>query len=106
MKCFSTCQPWATLIAVGAKSIETRSWQTSHRGLVGIHASSNFTPAARYLCSQEPFRSVLAGAGYDDWCKLPTGVIVGTAHIVGVRHVGELTITSLEGDFGDFRPGQ
>jgi len=32
MKALSLWQPYATLIAVGAKTIETRSWPTSYRG--------------------------------------------------------------------------
>lgn len=31
-------QPWAWLIVNGYKDIENRSWRTSHRGLVAIHA--------------------------------------------------------------------
>lgn len=32
-------QPWATLIAHGEKRFETRSWHTTHRGLLAIHAA-------------------------------------------------------------------
>lgn len=32
-------QPWATLIAIGAKRVETRSWFTSYRGPLAIHAA-------------------------------------------------------------------
>jgi len=32
MKCLSIIQPYATLIAIGAKRIETRSWSTPYRG--------------------------------------------------------------------------
>lgn len=38
-------QPWATLMAIGAKSIETRSWSTPYRGLLAIHASSRWSMA-------------------------------------------------------------
>jgi hypothetical protein len=34
MKALTLHQPWATLVALGAKQIETRSWPTRHRGLV------------------------------------------------------------------------
>ena len=40
MKCLSLMQPWASLIAVGAKTIETRSWKTNYRGELYIHASA------------------------------------------------------------------
>lgn len=38
MKCLSVWQPWAELIVRGIKDVENRSWATSHRGPVLIHA--------------------------------------------------------------------
>lgn len=40
MKVLSIIEPWATLIKSGKKFIETRSWKTSYRGELYIHASS------------------------------------------------------------------
>lgn len=37
----SLWQPWASLIAKGAKTIETRSWSTNYRGKLAIHAGKN-----------------------------------------------------------------
>lgn len=34
-------QPWAQLVALGVKTIETRSWSTSYRGPLAIHAGKN-----------------------------------------------------------------
>lgn len=39
MKAISLWQPWATLIAIGAKQYETRSWSTDYRGPLVIHAA-------------------------------------------------------------------
>lgn len=39
IKAFSLWQPWASLIAVGAKKYETRSWATSYRGPLLICAA-------------------------------------------------------------------
>jgi len=39
MKTISLWQPWASLIATGAKKIETRSWPTNYRGPLAIHAA-------------------------------------------------------------------
>lgn len=36
----SLWEPWATLMAIGAKTIETRSWSTSYRGPLLICASA------------------------------------------------------------------
>lgn len=38
MKALTIRQPWASLIAAGVKTIETRSWSTKHRGPLAIHA--------------------------------------------------------------------
>lgn len=38
MKVITLIQPWATLIALGEKQIETRSWSTKYRGEIAIHA--------------------------------------------------------------------
>ncbi|MCK4601047.1 MAG: ASCH domain-containing protein [Phycisphaerae bacterium] len=68
MKALSFHQPWATLIAIGAKRIETRSWRTNYRGLLAIHAGRRWTRQQQALAyHQEPFRTVLAEAG-----KIPT----------------------------------
>ena len=42
MKAISVKQPWAWLIIRGWKPIENRTWQTSYRGELYIHASKGF----------------------------------------------------------------
>lgn len=59
MKGLTLTQPWATLVAIGAKRVETRSWSTNYRGPIAIHAAKGFPPEARALCDEEPFRSCL-----------------------------------------------
>ena len=46
MKVLSLTEPYATLIINGIKTIETRSWKTSYRGKLYIHASSTKIPKA------------------------------------------------------------
>lgn len=41
MKALTIRQPWAQLIASGAKDIENRTWSTNYRGLIVIHASAS-----------------------------------------------------------------
>jgi len=36
----SVRQPWAGLIVSGVKDVENRTWRTSHRGRVLVHASA------------------------------------------------------------------
>jgi hypothetical protein len=40
MKALTLFQPWASLVALGIKKIETRHWSTAHRGPLAIHAGS------------------------------------------------------------------
>ncbi len=42
-KALSIRQPWAWLIANGYKDIENRSWNTTYRGEIFIHASKAMT---------------------------------------------------------------
>lgn len=44
MKVLSLTEPYATLIKNGIKTIETRSWKTSYRGKLYIHAISTKIP--------------------------------------------------------------
>ena len=41
MRLLSLHEPWATLMALKAKRIETRDWTTSYRGPLAIHASKH-----------------------------------------------------------------
>jgi activating signal cointegrator 1 len=61
MKALSLTQPWATLVAIGAKCIETRTWHTFYTGTVAIHASKGFPRDARVRCGQPPFIEHLGG---------------------------------------------
>ncbi len=95
MKALSLTQPWASLVAIGAKNIETRSWSTGYRGWLAIHASKAFPGGARALCFEEPFYSALHKAGLADITvpgllgveRLPQGAIVA---VVNLHHVGEI----------------
>ena len=44
MKVLSLTEPYATLIKLGKKKIETRSFKTNYRGELYIHASSTKIP--------------------------------------------------------------
>lgn len=84
MKALTLTQPWATLVAIGAKSIETRSWKTNYRGPLAIHAGKGLggMKADEFvrLCSSEPFRSALGSEGD----LLARGVIVATCELLEV----------------------
>jgi hypothetical protein len=42
VKALTLTEPYATLVLYGWKRYETRSWQTSHRGPLAIHAASTY----------------------------------------------------------------
>lgn len=46
MKALTVKQPWAGLIIAGGKDIENRTWRTSYRGRVLIHAAKTPVPYA------------------------------------------------------------
>ncbi|MDE2685986.1 MAG: ASCH domain-containing protein [Chloroflexota bacterium] len=39
IRALSLRQPWASMVADGRKTIETRTWRTNYRGPLAIHAS-------------------------------------------------------------------
>lgn len=87
IKALTLTQPWATLVAIGVKKIETRSWSTTYRGLLAIHAAQNLTPVGGKgglyeLCMSEPFYRVLDLAEYKTSEDLPRGAIVAIARLV------------------------
>lgn len=51
IKALSLWQPWASLIAIGAKKIETRGWSTKYRGPLVICSAKR--PASRYDVDHE-----------------------------------------------------
>jgi hypothetical protein len=68
-------QPWAWLIVNGYKDIENRSWSTTYRGLLLIHASS-----------KKPSADLLSDVKRDFRIKIPEryelGGIAGIAELV------------------------
>lgn len=117
VRCLTLYQPWATLIALRAKTIETRSWRTWYRGDLLIHAARSFPKSARELCAQEPFAKVLAQGGYCDTVSgkvdpagLPLGAIVAKCKLKHCVRVGtpgvELPPPEPERLFGDYTSGR
>lgn len=84
MKALSLVQPWATLVAIGAKRIETRSWSTSYRGPIAIHASKSFPGDVQCLVREMPYRKYLEQAGFGQPWQLPRGQVIATCRLVDV----------------------
>lgn len=106
MKTLSLWQPWATLIAIGAKRFETRSWNTKHRGLLAIHAAKKWDGLLKEYCEMEPFRSALH---IDEQAvALPLGAIVAVVKVVDVHRVEGIrnSLRPSEKAFGNYADGR
>jgi hypothetical protein len=107
MKVLSLLQPWATLVVTGHKKIETRSWQTSHRGLLLIHASLG--KKGSILANESPFKKYIS-----DFNMLPFGAIIGSVILDEILPVEQLyfsdhmleELTLEEKAFGDYSKGR
>jgi hypothetical protein len=107
MKALTLTQPWATLVAVGAVTHETRSWQTKYRGPLAIHAAKGFPKWAREICSTQPFRRLLAQHGYRDPTGLPVGVVLGTVELVDCLAVTKANLPpEPDRSVGEYGPGR
>ncbi|MDB5056154.1 MAG: hypothetical protein JWM44_4204 [Bacilli bacterium] len=115
MKVISIKQPWATLIAIGEKQFETRSWATKYRGELAIHASKKIDKGAIY--NTLPIIQALSEHGIDKFDQLPTGVIIAKCNLVDcLKSLDTWTdgyilekhtfIYSPEYEFGDYTPGR
>lgn len=107
MKALSLLQPWATLIAIGAKRIETRSWSTNYRGPLAIHAGKAFPAATRAMSLQAPFVEELLVGGVYGTRDLPLGAIVAVCTLADCEPIGgKYLVGEPERSFGDFSPGR
>jgi hypothetical protein len=77
MKTISLLQPWASLVVLGKKKIETRSWDTKYRGPLLIQASKKMDSFQKGLVKQEPFYSALKNEE-----ELPRGCIIGKVELL------------------------
>lgn len=113
MKAISIKQPWATLIALGEKEFETRSWQTKYRGRIAIHASKQIDKEACIA-----FATALKKYGITSIKELPTGVMLATVNLVDCHKVIQdeygtkakmhngLIISGNEYDYGNYDEGR
>lgn len=135
MKAITILQPWASLIACGAKQIETRCWKTNYRGPIAIHAGKSCKPFHMNIAFQEPFYSalkyqpghmldqgpdgsnkrirypqpgsVIAIAELTDCVKVITKTTeIRTGKIIEAKLEDGQIITGDECEFGDYEPGR
>ncbi|MFL0198307.1 ASCH domain-containing protein [Clostridium sp. WILCCON 0269] len=114
MKVLTIRQPWASLITLGEKKIETRSWRTNYRGELFIHAGKSVDKEA---CNEYFIKGALQKHGYTT-SNFPTGVIIAKVDLVdciaidlgtdpGLRKAKLKDGNVIQGDeysFGDYTP--
>ncbi len=106
-RAISLTQPWATLMAIGAKGVETRSWKTVYRGWIAIHAAKAFPLHCKTLCRTQPFASSLAKAGIEDLNSIPLGCVIAVVSLVKCLPAEMLTdLPWVERAFGDYSSGR
>jgi hypothetical protein len=120
MKAISLWQPWASLIATGAKTFETRGWPTTYRGPLAIHAARRDTTDIRALMHNWQFQGGLAplmGKPVDyetkewygvTWEMLPKGAILCIVNVLDCIATQGLKNGDYykERYFGDYTPGR
>lgn len=108
MKAISLWNPWATLVATGAKRNETRSWPTRHRGLLLIHATKNKDHDSIALCFEEPFLTALMEAGIEKPGDMPFGAIIAVCTLADCVRVETISdrVSETERAFGDYSDGR
>jgi hypothetical protein len=111
MKALTLWQPWATLVIIGAKTLETRSWATSYRGPLAIHAALAFPRERRELTRASVYMMTClretTGLKFDDEVldALPLGCVLGTVDLTDCISTNKaFYLTDQERAFGDYSP--
>ena len=101
MRIITLWQPWASLIAHGLKEYETRSWSTSYRGSLLIHAAKR--PVDKYELL--PIRCGVGGGGVtlsqiDELNslldqELPLGCVVAAVNLADCSQMGHCPIKDI-----------
>lgn len=116
MKALPLWQPWASLIACGAKRVETRDYPPGRIGLragqrIAIHATKttsdpNTGEKLLDFCEREPFCQFVSRDG------IPLGALVATATLARASEMTAESIAALEQcnpverAFGSYQPGR
>ena len=78
IKALTVRQPWAMLIAHGLTSFGARTWRTSHRGWLAIHAGQTLDRAA---CEDPDLLPYLIWSGVTSLDRIPLGAVVCVVHL-------------------------
>lgn len=125
----SLWQPWASAVALGLKTFETRSWaaecpvgtrlaihaarrDVGEKGAAGQQTRGWWLEHVKRAQNEraQTARAVFEAAGIFDWCDLPLGAVVCTAELVAVHRTEDLVekigVSALECVWGNYAPGR
>lgn len=106
MEAITVLEPWASLIACGAKKIETRSWATKYRGKIAIHAGMQWDKEQKELIEKQPYCSSLLRVANPDGCGSFFGRLKNKETLGRVIAVAELrTVLKATAGIFDIRTG-
>ena len=122
MKALTLWQPFAQLVAIGAKKIETRSWATKYRGPIAIHAAKNRGYEKNRFGKLSALRSAINEFCITPLGKIPYGSVIAIADLVDCVEVESamrgiyydriailkpgIVVRGNELAFGDYTPGR
>jgi hypothetical protein len=117
MKAITLHQPWASLVACGRKTVETRSWQVHYRGPLAIHAALRSVAAPAFdLDAELPRQAVIATCDLVDvvpivmdiWGDHEMDAVGATEVAVWYRRAGSNGVAMMPDhpEYGDYTPGR
>jgi len=87
MKALSLLQPWASLVIMGLKTVETRNWATAYRGPLLIHAGKS--KAGQVVSAVPSINKYIP-----HFNALPFGQIIGKVFLDDIIRVEEFVISN------------
>jgi len=113
IKALTLWQPWASLMALGHKTVETRSWKANHLGLLAIHAAKR--PMG--YNERELLGSISCGKGaIRPTGDIPYGAVVCIVNVTGYMPTEKFSPNNIcfvidgfspyEQHLGDYSPGR
>ena len=104
MKAITLIQPWASLISIGEKTIETRSWSTKYRGPLAIHAGKKIDKTAFTI----PIYKEIFDMYGININNIPTSSIIAICDITDCIPTELLSekISDKEKQFGNYTPNR
>lgn len=115
MKALTIRQPWASLFALNVKHMETRSWDTKHRGPVAIHAGLAWpcrigqrVQFGDYEVERDKSGLLLRSPSLSWPYRLPMGAVVAVGDLFQTRSTtsGGHCPDDRERSLGDHSPGR